>query len=190
MPKDYKHRAATNQTTSIQRWRVIFAIGLVLVFAIALYFVSRLAGEQLVEIEPQESQQVVIEQPLVNEVEKPLLPQKPRFDFYTILPEETAILVPEYEIKTQIQAAKIGKAKSTQYMIQAGAFRRTKDADARKATLALLGIESHIEQKQRGNVIWNRVKIGPYSNAVTIDHIKKRLKQNNIDIVVMEVKKR
>ena len=187
MAKDYKHRAATNRTTSIQRWRVIAAIGLVIVFAVALYFVSRLANEQLVEIEPQP---VITEEPKVNKVEVPKPPRKPRFDFYTILPEETTILVPEYEIKTQIQAAKIGKAKTTQYMIQAGAFRRAKDADARKATLALLGIESHIEQKHRGNVTWNRVKIGPYSNAVTIDHIKKRLKQNDIDIVVMEVKKR
>ena len=80
------------------------------------------------------------------------------------------------------------RKKTNKYLMQAGSFRQFSEADKLRARLALIGIESRIEKAKVGNTIWNRVKIGPYSNSSSVSVIKKRLKQNGIDIIVTEVK--
>ena len=112
---------------------------------------------------------------------------EPRFDFYTILPE-TEIVVPDYEINTRSREEKFGKAKTTKYLIQAGSFRNFSEADKLRARLALMGIESRVEKAKVGNVIWNRVKMGPYSRSSSVSVIRKRLRNNGIDVIVTEIK--
>lgn len=111
---------------------------------------------------------------------------EPRFDFYTILPEKE-VVVPDYEIKTRVREERVGKAKETQYLLQAGSFREFADADRLRAKLALMGIESRVEKAQVGDVIWNRVKIGPYEQMSSVTTIKNRLKENGIDVMVTEI---
>lgn len=117
---------------------------------------------------------------------KPEAIDEPRFDFYTILPEKE-VVVPDYEIKTRVREERVGKAKATQYLLQAGSFREFADADRLRARLALMGIESRVEKAQVGDVIWNRVKMGPYEQMSSVTTIKNRLKENGIDVMVTEV---
>ena len=103
---------------------------------------------------------------------------KPRFDFYTILPE-MEVAVPEHEVN-----GKPGK-----YLLQAGAFRSFEEADRLKASLVLLGMEASIQTVTVNNKdTWYRVHIGPYKSLAKVDAARARLKENRIETVVLKVK--
>jgi cell division protein FtsN len=124
-----------------------------------------------------------IQQPLKPEAQS--IPKPPRFDFYTILPEKE-VVVPDYEINTRTREERVGKAKETHYMMQAGSFKAFKEADQLRAKLGLLGIESTVHKAKVGSVVWYRVKIGPYTQMTSVSAIKSRLRQNSIDVIVTE----
>lgn len=109
----------------------------------------------------------------------------PQFDFYTILPEKE-VVVPDYEINTRTREERVGQAKKSSYIMQAGSFKEFKDADSLRAKLALMGIESRVEKAKIGNVTWNRVKMGPYDRMTSVSSIRTRLRQNGIDVIVTE----
>ena len=124
----------------------------------------------------------------LNEEGKPdikLEPKPPRFDFYTILPEKE-VVVPEYEIKTRTREERVGKAKETHYMMQAGSFKTFNQAEQLRARLALMGIESKIQKAKVGNVNWYRIKMGPFSQTASVNSIRARLRQNGIDVIITE----
>ena len=109
---------------------------------------------------------------------------KPRFDFYKILPgvEET---VTEKELK---QAAKQPSPTKDIYFLQAGAFQNISDADNLKAKLALLGVEAKIQSATLADkVIWHRVRVGPYTNVDDLNRMRATLKQNGIDTSLIKV---
>jgi len=76
----------------------------------------------------------------------PAAGEKPKFDFYKILPgqEET---VSEKELQARARAASRGQQDSAKdvYFIQAGSFQNPAEADNQKARLAILGFESSVE---------------------------------------------
>ena len=119
-----------------------------------------------------------------KEEQKPEI-KLPQFDFYTILPEKE-VVVPEYEIKTRTREERVGKAKETHYMMQAGSFKTAKEADNLRIKLASMGIESKVQKGKVGSVNWYRVKLGPFAQADSISAIRSRLRQNNVDVVITE----
>ncbi len=109
---------------------------------------------------------------------------KPRFDFYKILPgvEEP---VTEKELK---QAAKQPSPTKDVYFLQAGAFQNISDADNLKAKLALLGVEANIQSATLADKgIWHRVRVGPYTNVDELNRMRTALKQNGIDTSLIKV---
>ncbi|MFI4922404.1 MAG: SPOR domain-containing protein [Burkholderiales bacterium] len=109
---------------------------------------------------------------------------KPRFDFYKILPgvEEP---VTEKELK---QAAKQPSSTKDIYFLQAGAFQNISDADNLKAKLALLGVEAKIQSATLADKgIWHRVRVGPYTNIDDLNRMRATLKQNGIDTSLIKV---
>ena len=192
MARDYKYRASQNrkkpQQTSVAWWKWILIVILISLFVIFLVFLGNSApetksGKKTKSISV--SKQTKKARPSPKHQNKK--PKEPRFDFYTILPE-TEIIVPDYEINTRSREEQFGKAKTSKYIIQAGSFRDYSEADKLRARLALMGIESRVEKAKVGNVIWNRVKMGPYTRSSSVSVIKKRLKSNGIDVIVTEVK--
>jgi hypothetical protein len=133
----------------------------------------------------------------------------PQFDFYTILPEK-GVVVPDHEITARARderinvnvppadvvsitdvpmsttAAPATKSTST-YIMQAGSFKDTSDAEKMRANLASMGIEARIERAKVGEVVWNRIKIGPYSQMSSVSSVRARLRQNGIDVIVTEI---
>ncbi|MCX7140188.1 MAG: SPOR domain-containing protein [Proteobacteria bacterium] len=110
--------------------------------------------------------------------------EKPRFDFYKILPG-TEEPVTEQQIK---QAAKPG-APVENFLLQAGSFQNPADADNLKARLALLGVEAGVEPvnlAEKGT--WYRVRIGPYSKIDEINRLRQTLAQNGIEASLVKVK--
>jgi cell division protein FtsN len=122
---------------------------------------------------------------------------EPTFDFYTLLPE-MEVVVPEQKkpkqpIVTSTSPKTDSKAKKTndsRYMLQVGSFKNASDADAFKAKLAFLGVESKIQKVTIDNKeTWHRVQVGPVSSFDKAEALQKQLKDNKIDSLLMRVKK-
>jgi cell division protein FtsN len=116
-------------------------------------------------------------------------PEKPKFDFYRILPgsEEP---VTEKEIRERMRA-KGGQQDSAKdvYFIQAGSFQNPADADNQKARLAILGFESSVEPANLPDKgTWYRVRMGPYAKLEEINKVRQALAQNGIDASLIKVK--
>ena len=115
--------------------------------------------------------------------------EKPRFDFYKILPgsEEP---VTEKELK---DAAKAGKsqpeAAKAVYFIQAGSFQNPADADNQKAKIAILGFSSSVEPTTLADKgTWYRVRMGPYASLEDLNKVRRVLTQNGIDASLVKSK--
>ena len=149
---------------------------------------------------PGERQQ---DKPRQNGQERTSVP-RPRFDFYTILPE-MEVVVPEPEPEPEPEPARVEPAVSSAppaantprqripvkgevYMLQMGSFRNYADADRMKASLALVGIEAEIQRVRiNGGDTFHRVRSGPYSQD-QVNRLRGRLKQNKISSLVIKLK--
>jgi cell division protein FtsN len=118
-------------------------------------------------------------------------PEKPKFDFYRILPgaEEP---VTEKEIRERSRAASKGgqqEASKDVYFIQAGSFQNPAEADNQKARLAILGFESSVEPANLPDKgTWYRVRMGPYAKIEEINKVRQALAQNGIDASLIKIK--
>lgn len=75
------------------------------------------------------------------------------------------------------------------YVVQAGAYRTSADADAQKAKLALLGLDAKVsERDQAGRVVY-RVRLGPYSDKNVAERIRAQLENNGIDNTLVRVQR-
>lgn len=190
MARDYQHRAnpksRRKKKTAAPVWIWLLVISLVALFIAFLIFMRPQSGSTerpISPVTPTQSKNEVRDVKKAAPVEIPAK-TKPRFEFYTKLPE-IEVIVPESEIAERRRSEGLSKTDNRQYTIQAGAFRQLKDADRRKAQLAMLGVEPRIETIQNGSSKWNRVIIGPYSSMRKIDGIRSRLRKNRIDTVVL-----
>jgi len=211
MARDYKHRIQSSSYANHRRrtkkaptmwWRWLLVAALVAVFIVFLNMVRNMIPEL---ISPEAKQAVSQESPvkqLLEALPKPSLssaqteaqkteptppaePEEPRYDFYTILPQAETV-IPDYEIKSRVREEFVGKSKPAKYVMQAGSFREAAEAERHQAKLALLGIQSRVEKAKVGNVIWHRVKIGPYDNPSSVSTIKELLQKNGIGVIVTE----
>lgn len=189
MARDYKYRANQKkkkpQQVKVAWWKWVAILILITLFATFLFFLKD--SDTSIKPSSKTTASLAVSKSKVIPKRQDKKAAEPRYDFYTILPE-TEIVVPDYEINTRNREEKFGKAKASKYLLQAGSFRDFSEADKLRARLALMGIESRVEKAKVGSVVWNRVKIGPYSQSSSVSVVKKRLKQNNIDVIVTEVK--
>jgi len=124
-------------------------------------------------------------------------PEKPKFDFYRILPgSEEPVSDKELRERERQQraAAKSGgssqqEASKDVYFIQAGSFQNPADADNQKARLAILGFESSVEPANLPDKgTWYRVRMGPYAKVEEINKVRQALAQNGIEANLIKVK--
>lgn len=117
---------------------------------------------------------------------------KPRFEFYTMLPE-MEVAVPENELSrppASGTASQQTPAGAGNYYLQAGSFRLAQEADKMKANLAFLGLEASIQTVTiNGTDTWHRVRVGPYSDLASLNESRARLRENDIEAMVLKVRK-
>jgi cell division protein FtsN len=115
--------------------------------------------------------------------------EKPKFDFYKILPGQEE-QVTERELKERMRAARSQQESGKDvYFIQAGSFQNPAEADNQKARLAILGFESSVEPANLPDKgTWYRVRLGPYSKVEEINRIRQALAQNGIDASLVKIK--
>ena len=110
-----------------------------------------------------------------------------RYDFFTVLPE-MEVVVPEQELSTKAapQAVVPPANGGERFILQAGSFRNAKDADQRKAELALLGAVASVQKITVDTQTWHRVRVGPLPNAREADQLRRRLQENGIEVMVLK----
>src|SRR4051812_29150050 len=122
-------------------------------------------------------------------------PEKPKFDFYKILPGQEEP-VSDRELRERMRAAKAAppgggqqEASKDVYFIQAGSFQNPADADNQKARLAILGFESSVEPANLPDKgTWYRVRMGPYVKLEEINRVRQSLAQNGIEASLVKIK--
>jgi cell division protein FtsN len=205
MARDYKYRAQDpressrggrrpKQKDSMSMWRWMLITALIIGFVVFLFYISSKGAQQIaphpavmppITEKPANDSIAGPQEKAKQKVEAVAEPQGPQFDFYQYLPKKE-IIVPDHEINTRAREERVGKAKATHYILQAGSYKEAAEADRLRAKLALMGIESRIEKTKVGSVTWHRVTLGPYSRMASISVIRTRLRQNGIDVIVTE----
>ena len=113
--------------------------------------------------------------------------QRPRFDFYTNLTQESID-----EVQDQVEpAADVSKPPTANelpepYLLQAGSFRQPDDAERRRAQLLLLGLEPVIEETSSSNGIWFRVYLGPFESRELMVRARGLTTNQNIETLLLK----
>lgn len=109
---------------------------------------------------------------------------KPRYDFYTLLRErETQVSDKELAEKVKAESTPQATAQNApreRYLLQAGAFRDMRDADAIKARIALAGLQARVEAADVNGAAVYRVRLGPYATARELEEAKRQLAENGV----------
>lgn len=121
--------------------------------------------------------------------------EKPRFEFYKILPsgQEPApaggdAKQPPPQAGPQPAAAPTPQTTEAFYL-QAGAFQKSTDADNLKAKLALMGLETNLQEvnvPDKG--VMHRVRVGPFAKLEDMNRVRNQLSQNGIQATVIKIK--
>ena len=113
--------------------------------------------------------------------------QRPRFDFYTNLTQESID-----EVQDQVEpAADVRKPPTATelpepYLLQAGSFRQHDDAERRRAQLLLLGLAPVIEEISSSNGIWFRVYLGPFESRELMVRARGLTTNQNIETLLLK----
>jgi cell division protein FtsN len=110
---------------------------------------------------------------------------KPRFEFYKILPGETSASKgegkPEAKTEAKVDAKAGAKPAGEPMFLQAGAFQKPTDADNLKAKLALMGVEASVQEAEvadKGKMF--RVRVGPFATMEEMNRARTQLSQDGV----------
>jgi cell division protein FtsN len=195
MTRDYKPAARARKAPSSgsgSSLLVGIVIGLLLGLGIALgvaIYLNKVPGPFVLRPKSSEpgsgTMQGLPESAPKPQVEQPSAKseEKPRFDFYNILPstdDATNDAAKDRAAKDAARRAPV-EPKETFYL-QAGAFQSAAEADNMKARLALLGIEAVIRTNSTANRgLLHRIRVGPFTRVEELNRIRDTLKQNGIE---------
>ncbi|MBK7564962.1 MAG: SPOR domain-containing protein [Propionivibrio sp.] len=106
---------------------------------------------------------------------------KPRFDFYKILPGNAeAIPDPKPTEVVKDKGEKENMLKESVYL-QTGSFQNVDDADNQKTKLALMGVEASVQQVMLQDRVWYRVRLGPFRKMDEVNNMRSDLAKQGIE---------
>ena len=190
-PKDYKNTARPSSKARERRgsWMSFvsgLALGLLVALAVYLWSGSLPPPASLISKRDSSSiDQGEFDEPDVTSDTKLVLP-RPKFDFYTILPEiEVSVREWEYSVKDDEDEPSLAPGI---YVLQVGSFKQFDDADRAKARLALRGITARIHRVViNGQDVWFRVHVGPFSGIKDIRAMRIKLIENDMDFILLRI---
>jgi cell division protein FtsN len=83
-------------------------------------------------------------------------------------------------------AASASVGKDARYILQAGAFGASGDAESTKAKIALLGLSARVESAQIGGKTVYRVRMGPYGTASELAEAKQKLSSGGLPAMAIK----
>lgn len=112
--------------------------------------------------------------------------EEPRFSFYSMLPNfEVVIPEEEPDVSRDVEIEAVQRAGV--YILQAGSFGDVRDADRRRAQLALLGVESRVQRVMIDDRTYHRVRIGPMNDLDQLNRVRSQLRAAEIDVLRIRV---
>jgi cell division protein FtsN len=108
-------------------------------------------------------------------------PKERRFTFYELLPN-FVVEIPEQRLNVSADVEPEAVVEPGVYVLQAGAFSTEKDADRRRAELALHGIESKIQRVKINGKNYYRIYVGPTDDLNELNLLRSRLRAAKIDV--------
>ena len=120
----------------------------------------------------------------------------PTFDFYAVLPQMEVILPRREESDEEASADETAPPPETpgdrgetleegeSYMLQAGSFRRSEDAEQRRAELILEGFDVRVQSVELDSGDhWHRVMIGPFGTTEDMRSAQEQLAEGGIEVL-------
>jgi len=217
MPKDYKTSPGTRGESRLSHPLLLgmiigLLLGIVISLAVALWL-NRLSNpfvdkgrpvEPIAKVAPaqpspppeaaRKAEQAAVKAGTPEKAK----PERPRFEFYQILPGEKE--VSDKEVRASAPraapppaAAKPGSSPASPkphsgevYWLQAGAFAEEREADNLRARIALTGLEASVRPvsiPDKGTLF--RVRLGPYQSLDDANRIKGTLSQNGVATAII-----
>ena len=215
MPKDFKNNPPPRDSSRAGHPLLLGIIigllmGIVIALAVALWL-NRLSNpfvdkakpiEPLAKIGPTQPPKPEEKGAADKPAEKPPGQSKsdrPRFEFYQVLPGDREITDKEVKAAAEKpkakEGAKTGPGSSPSqpkphsgetYWLQAGAFSSETDADNLKAKIAFTGLEASVKSVDvAGKGTLYRVRLGPYQSLEDANRIKGALSQNGVGATII-----
>lgn len=114
---------------------------------------------------------------------------KPRFDFYKILPGN-ADAVPDAKTAAKTPDGKSRNEKDTTLAeplyLQTGSYQNPADADNQKARLAMMGAEATVHQVMLQDKVWYRVRLGPFRKMDEVTGLRSELAKQGIEANIVK----
>ena len=191
-PRDYKHRRKSTRESKPARSWLWFVAGLLIGVAGTLFaeFQEYFSAEGVVQAVRDAASS---DRPEASAKSNKHAPEKkakrPRFEFYTMLPE-MEVLVPEHELTgARTAASQQAEGDDVTYVLQAGSFREFAQADRLKAELTLIGMPAQIQTVSiEGGKKWHRVRVGPFTNLQALNEARSELQSNGLKVMVLKVR--
>ena len=158
---------------------MMFGLTIGLAVAFAIYINDRTPG---IPVRPVAEQPSNVDDNNEQASNQPVAPPATRFDFYSMLPK-FEVIIPEQEPDVQLETGPQAVVEPGVYILQAGSFREYKDADRRRATLAMQGIVSKIQRVTIDDKTYHRVRIGPIDDLNELNVLRSRLREAHIDVL-------
>ena len=192
MPRDYKHvRRPQERRRGAPGWLWALAgLSVGLFVALLVYLDAHRLPVLRPDppVTPSPPEQPARAPPAPAPAEKPAAEARPRFEFYTILPEMEGPTPRGTPPGTPAPAA-AAKPAGESYLLQVGAFRTYEEADRLKASLALLGLEATIQSVSvGGKPTLHRVRVGPFSDMGKVNDARRRLREQSLESIVVKGK--
>lgn len=185
MARDYKNakrRSSGSGMSGIAGFVVGLALGLSV--ALAVYLYDRRPAARIA----QSAAPIAAEEGADDDKKPATEADDPdqQFEFYEMLPK-FEVVVPEKDGESRATRSTAPIEKPGAYILQAGSFRNSADADRVRAQIALQGVESKIVPYTIDDDTWHRVRIGPITNLQRLEETRSKLRQLKIEPLVIPV---
>jgi cell division protein FtsN len=94
--------------------------------------------------------------------------------------------MPSTTVATAPAVSSASAGKDARYILQAGAFGASGDAESTKAKIALLGLSARVESAQIGGKTVYRVRMGPYGTASELAEAKQKLASGGLPAMAIK----
>jgi cell division protein FtsN len=191
-PRDYKHRRKSGKKAKPARGWLWFVAGLLVGVAGTWLaeFQQYFSAESVVQAVRDAARSEGSEASAEGKKQEPEKKAKrPRFEFYTMLPEAEVVVLEHELTGAPTTASQQAQDDDVTYVLQAGSFRDFAQADRLKAELTLIGMPAQIQTVSiEGGTKWHRVRVGPFTNLQALNQARAELQSNGLKVMVLKVR--
>jgi len=188
MAKDYKNakKSSSSKMSASGGFALGISVGLVIAFCVHVYDLRSTKVTNANIKAPPLSGEHAKEQADTPAPES--AQDNTHYDFYDVLPKfEVVVPAQKKDPKKPGDSAAGSIDTPGTYVLQVGSWRNFADADRVRAQLALQGIESNIQKVSVDADTWHRVRIGPITDLKKLEDTRRRLREAQIDALVIRM---